>query len=53
MALAPVTTGELLAGPLAGYGAAREWLFVSTEDRFAGVLPRVAALAVPEEQRFN
>jgi Zn-dependent protease len=53
VALAPATTTELLAGPLAGYGAAREWLFVSSDDRFAGVVPRVAALAVPEERRFS
>lgn len=52
-ALAPTTTAELLAGPLAGYGQSREWLFVSADDRFAGVLPRAAALAVPAERRFS
>jgi CBS domain-containing protein len=45
------TAAELLSGPLAGYGAAREWLFLSADDRFAGLVPRGAVTAIPEAQR--
>jgi Zn-dependent protease len=44
------TVREALAGPLAGYGPAREWLFVSDEGRFAGLAARVALQAVPDDQ---
>ncbi|MGH2585117.1 MAG: M50 family metallopeptidase [Dehalococcoidia bacterium] len=43
------TAREMLDGPLAGYGPGRDWAFVSGGDRFAGIVPRVAAERVPED----
>jgi Zn-dependent protease len=50
--LATTTVAEALAGPLAGYGAARDWLLVSTDERFAGLAPRAALQSVPEERQY-
>jgi Zn-dependent protease len=48
--LGSATVRDLLLEPLAGYGAGRDWLLVSDGVRFAGVVPRSAALAVPERE---
>jgi Zn-dependent protease len=45
------TAREMLSGPLAGYGPGRDWVFVSGDDRFAGVAPRAAIERVPEERQ--
>ncbi len=45
------TVREVLGGPLAGYGPGRDWVFVSSGDRFAGVAPRAALERVPEAQQ--
>ena len=47
-ALATLSVREALYGPLAGYGAGREWLLVSDGDRFVGVAPRTALQMLPE-----
>jgi hypothetical protein len=44
------TVRGLLLGPLAGYGAGKDWLFVSDGSRFLGVISRLAVLRVPEER---
>jgi Zn-dependent protease len=48
-----MTVEDLLSGPLAGYGSARDWAFVSGDERFLGVVPRVVAAQVPEEERAS
>jgi Zn-dependent protease len=53
VARATTTTAEALAGPLAGYGPTRDWLLISADDHFAGLAPRAALEAVPEERRFH
>lgn len=49
-ALAGTSVREALAGPLSGYGDAREWLLLSDGGRFAGLAPRRALQALPEER---
>lgn len=43
------TVREMLSGPLMGYGPSREWALVSGGDSFAGILPRVLATRVPDD----
>jgi Zn-dependent protease len=45
------TAREMLNGPLAGYGAGRDWVFVSGDGRFAGLAPRAAIERVPDAQQ--
>ena len=52
-ALATTTVREALAGPLAGYGAAREWLLASDGGRFVGLAPRSALQMLAEERRYT
>lgn len=47
---AGATVRQALDGPLVGYGAGREWLFVSAEDHFVGVAPRPALQVIPDER---
>lgn len=51
--LTSATVQEALAGPMAGYGPAREWLFVSDGERFVGLAARAALLTVPEDRRHE
>ena len=44
------TVHEALAGPLSGYGPGREWLMVSDDGRFAGLVPRTVLQSVPDSQ---
>lgn len=49
--LSSATVEEALAGPMAGYGPAHEWLFVSDGEHFVGLAARAALLTIPEERR--
>jgi Zn-dependent protease len=51
VALGSTPVADALAGPLAGYGPARDWLLVSDGARFIGVAPRLALEALPPERR--
>lgn len=47
---ASTTVRAALDGPLAGYGAAREWLLVSDNGHFAGLAARAALQQVPDDR---
>ncbi|MGD9893723.1 MAG: site-2 protease family protein [Dehalococcoidia bacterium] len=46
-----MTARRLLNGAMAGYGPGRDWAFVSSEERFAGVVPRAQVERVPESEQ--